>query len=81
MQERRLPKENVLLVDVGANIGALSLATAALGFSVLAFEPMHANLWALRHSLCANAAGLRGRVALVPKVGKRVVTCPNKGTL
>lgn len=73
MQERRLPKEGVLLVDVGANIGALSLAVAAHGFSVLAFEPMPANVLALRHSLCANEPELRRRVVLVPKVRGRLI--------
>jgi hypothetical protein len=67
-QERRLPRSQVALLDIGANLGSHTMAAAAHGFRVLAFEPMHVNLMALRHTLCANP-GLAGRVTLVPKVG------------
>ncbi len=68
MQAQGLEQKDVILMDVGANVGTHSLAAAAHGFSVLAFEPMHVNIVAIRHSLCANPA-LRKRVTLVPKVG------------
>lgn len=55
-------------MDVGANVGAYTLFAAAYGFSVLAFEPLHPNVLALRHSLCANPR-LMERVFLFDKVG------------
>ncbi|KAF5482167.1 hypothetical protein F2P56_002756 [Juglans regia] len=37
-------RENGLVVDVGANVGIASFAAAAMGFRVLAFEPVFENL-------------------------------------
>jgi FkbM family methyltransferase len=68
MQAWNLPKEDVLLMDIGANVGAHTMGVAAHGFSVLAFEPMHINVMSLRHTLCANPR-LQERVTLIPRVG------------
>lgn len=47
---------NGTLVDVGANIGYHTLLFAARGYHVLAVEPMHRNVEALKASLCLNPA-------------------------
>ena len=54
------------MIDIGANLGTFSLAAAAMGFSVYAFEPMLTNIRAVRQSLCANK--FNDRVALIEKV-------------
>ena len=48
---RRTP----VFLDIGANVGSYSLAAAAHGHRVLAFEPLTLNAIALRRSLCRNA--------------------------
>jgi len=48
-----LPADS-LFVDIGANIGWHSLLALSLGHTVIAFEPMLANIKLLRHSLCLN---------------------------
>ncbi|KAG1653188.1 hypothetical protein FOA52_008492 [Chlamydomonas sp. UWO 241] len=53
-----------LFVDVGANIGSISLAVAAHGHTVVAFEGMPRNADMLHSSLCANP-DLMPRVTLV----------------
>jgi FkbM family methyltransferase len=63
-------REDIIFLDIGANVGAHTLAVAAHGFQVLAFEPMSINIQCLRHSLCLNPQ-LRSRITLVPKVGDR----------
>lgn len=61
-----LRREEVFLLDVGANIGWFSLNAAAAGYSVISFEPMASNLEALRRTLC-GAPGLQSRVTLFAK--------------
>lgn len=46
--------EPALMVDVGANIGWMSLSVASAGFKVISVEALHDNLMMLRNSLCAN---------------------------
>lgn len=48
-----LPRDS-LFVDVGANLGWHSLLALSLGHTVIAFEPMEANVELLKHSLCLN---------------------------
>jgi len=43
-----------VFVDVGANIGAFSLAVSKAGYQVYAFEGMPQNIRMLRGTLCAN---------------------------
>jgi FkbM family methyltransferase len=52
-----------LLVDVGGNVGLAALPVAALGFRVIAFEPVPSNLRAFSLSVCFN--GFADRVTLV----------------
>lgn len=54
-------------MDLGSGQGACSLAAAAHGFRVIAFEPLKVNHGALRLSLCANP-GMGERVTLFSKV-------------
>lgn len=48
-----LPTDS-LVVDIGANVGWHTLLALSLGHSVIAFEPMGANIKLLKHSLCLN---------------------------
>ncbi|GAB4816603.1 hypothetical protein N2152v2_003649 [Parachlorella kessleri] len=74
-QARGLKQQELIFIDIGANIGAHSMVVAASGFAVLAFEPLHVNIMSLRHTLCANPA-LLPRVALIPKgLGNRTEAC------
>ena len=66
MQRTQFPRSEIVLIDIGANLGTFSLAAAAMGFSVYAFEPMLTNIRAVRQSLCANK--FNDRVALIEKV-------------
>ncbi|GAB4819333.1 hypothetical protein N2152v2_006379 [Parachlorella kessleri] len=71
----KLDPKDIYFLDIGANVGVYTLFMAAYGFSVIAFEPLHVNVMALRHSLCANP-GLRERVTLVTKaLGNESHTC------
>lgn len=56
--------EHRMFLDVGANIGYLSLMHAFAGYQVVAVEAMEQNRAALRTSLCLNP-GLNHRVTLV----------------
>ena len=51
---RRLRGTRAQLIDIGANIGAFTLAAAADGHAVQAFEPMPTNAWMLHESLRRN---------------------------
>jgi FkbM family methyltransferase len=42
------------MLDIGANVGWHSVVAAALGFTVLAFEPMDRNVACIRRTLCEN---------------------------
>eukprot|EP00892_Ulva_mutabilis_P003936 jgi/Ulvmu1/1914/UM012_0074.1 len=54
-----------ILVDVGANLGVFTVAAAALGFPVIAFEAMARNVDAIHQTLCWNPE-LRERITLFP---------------
>lgn len=74
-QDRGLERSDVYFLDIGANVGAYTLVVAAYGFSVLAVEPMHANAFALRHSMCLNRH-LKGNITLLHHgLGKRTQHC------
>jgi FkbM family methyltransferase len=45
---------NPVFLDIGANLGCFSLAIAALGYNVIAFEGMPRNQMAIYSSLCAT---------------------------
>ena len=66
MQRTQFPRSEIVLIDIGANLGTFALAAAANGFSVYAFEPMLTNIRAVRQSICAN--GFTDRITIVEKV-------------
>lgn len=54
LKEQRQHGRPPRFVDVGANVGALSVPIAAAGYEVHSFEAMEQNLLLLRSSICAN---------------------------
>jgi FkbM family methyltransferase len=61
--------------DVGANIGYYSFLFAAAGYTVVAFEPLPANLAAFRATLCLNP-DLARRITLLPVgLSNQAATC------
>ena len=59
---------DVVLLDVGANIGWFAINAAALGYTVFAFEPMAKNIGAICRTLCDNP-DLQSRLTLITTVG------------
>lgn len=70
------------LLDIGANLGVFSLAAAAFGYPVRAFEALPRNAQAIYQTLCWNPQ-LQERVTLFPyalgeeEVACRVMSLPN----
>lgn len=62
-----LESSAVVFLDVGANIGWHSIYAAAVGYTVLAFEPMLKNIGAMRRTLCQNPE-LQQRLTLISTV-------------
>ncbi|WOK91867.1 hypothetical protein Cni_G00558 [Canna indica] len=52
-------KDSGVVVDVGANVGMATFAVAAMGFRVVAFEPVFENLQRICDGLFLNRAGDR----------------------
>jgi hypothetical protein len=50
-------RDNGVVVDVGANVGMASFAAAAMGFRVLAFEPVFENLQRICDGIYLNRVG------------------------
>ena len=50
----RMPKEPKCIIDVGANIGCISLIAARRGANVFAFEPYSENYETLKHNVEVN---------------------------
>ena len=71
LQDRALPPSDVYFVDIGANVGWFTHNVAAMGYSVVAFEPTTPNALAIRQTMC-DVPLLHSRISLVNKVrGKR----------
>lgn len=56
LEKRKTEGLEGLVVDVGANVGMASFAAAAMGFRVLAFEPVFENLQRICDGLFLNRA-------------------------
>ena len=54
------------VIDVGANVGIFSVASAVVGLRVVAFEPVPHNHEGINRMVCANAVEARPRIAVVP---------------
>ena len=64
-----------VFLDIGANVGAFTIAIAALGYDVIAFEGLARKQLALYTSLCASP-DLAARVTLCPEaLGARETDC------
>lgn len=50
----RMPKEPKCVIDIGANIGCISLVSAKRGSNVIAFEPCNENYETLRYNVAVN---------------------------
>ncbi|PIA56146.1 hypothetical protein AQUCO_00700477v1 [Aquilegia coerulea] len=57
--EKMKTKSNGYVVDVGANVGMATFAAAAMGFKVLAFEPVFENLQRICDGMFFNRVGDR----------------------
>lgn len=57
--------DDVVLFDVGANLGWFAINAAALGYTVFAFEPVDYNIGAIRRTLCEAPPQLQSRFTLV----------------
>ena len=67
-QDQALPPSDVYFVDIGANVGWFTHNVAAMGYSVVAFEPTTPNALAIRQTMC-DIPLLHSRISLVNKVG------------
>jgi FkbM family methyltransferase len=74
-----IPLANLTFVDIGANIGWLSLNMAALGAKVIAFEPMQENIKLLKSTLKKKMNvenGISDRITLYEHgLGAKEETC------
>jgi len=77
--KHKLPLSDLTFIDIGANIGWLSLNMAALGVKVLAFEPMEENIKLLKKTLNRTVnidSGVSARITLYEYgLGKKEETC------
>ncbi|TFJ86676.1 hypothetical protein NSK_002330 [Nannochloropsis salina CCMP1776] len=68
-------RDELVMLDVGGNLGAYTLCLATAGFRVLTFEPMRRNIQAIREGICRNS-GLKERVILLEKgLAEKEETC------
>lgn len=57
LEEMRASGRGGIVVDVGANVGMATFAASAMGFTVLAFEPVFENLQRICEGVFFNRAG------------------------
>jgi FkbM family methyltransferase len=60
------PKGSTIFLDVGANIGSCSLLALATGATVIAFEPLPANLYYFHESIASLNPQWKNRLTLWP---------------
>ena len=51
---KNVTKDNIYILDIGANVGWYTLFLGKLGYKILAFEPSDVNMYMLRKSFCLN---------------------------
>ena len=51
---KNVTKDNIYILDIGANIGWYTLFLGKLGYKILAFEPSDVNMYMLRKNFCLN---------------------------
>ena len=51
---KNVTKDNIYILDIGANVGWYTLFLGKLGYKILAFEPSDVNIYMLRKSFCLN---------------------------
>eukprot|EP00560_Eucampia_antarctica_P007374 CAMPEP_0197827868 /NCGR_PEP_ID=MMETSP1437-20131217/4557_1 /TAXON_ID=49252 ORGANISM="Eucampia antarctica, Strain CCMP1452" /NCGR_SAMPLE_ID=MMETSP1437 /ASSEMBLY_ACC=CAM_ASM_001096 /LENGTH=402 /DNA_ID=CAMNT_0043428877 /DNA_START=144 /DNA_END=1352 /DNA_ORIENTATION=+ len=77
--KHEIPLSDLTFIDIGANIGWISMNMAALGVKVLAFEPMEENIRLLKKTLnnIVNIeSGVSGRITLYEHgLGTKEETC------
>ena len=62
------------LVDIGANLGTVTIPIASAGFDVVSFEPAQPNLEKLKLNICAN--NLEHKISVIPlALGIRATRC------
>jgi FkbM family methyltransferase len=52
LAQKKNPGKEVVMIDVGANLGWYTLGISASGYRVLSFEPLGSNIHALRYEMC-----------------------------
>lgn len=77
--KHKIPLSDLTFIDIGANIGWISMNMAALGVKVLAFEPMEENIRLLKKTLNNTVnieSGVSGRITLYEHgLGTKEETC------
>lgn len=78
-EKHTIPLANLTFIDIGANLGWLSLNMAALGVKVIAFEPMEENIKLLKYTLNKTMNvenGISSRITLYEHgLGEKEETC------
>lgn len=71
----RNPDSQIVLLDIGANLGLYSFLAAKLGYKVYAFEPMNENIDAMRYMMCKDNDLARNIVLLEYGLGETEEEC------
>ena len=53
-KKKKLPKNKIIILDIGANIGWYSLVLGKIGYELLSFEVSNINNYILRKNFCLN---------------------------
>jgi len=69
----KLPPNDVVFLDIGANVGSYSLSMASYGYSVIAFEAFADNIELIQASICEN--NFEDLISLLGKDWGRIPQC------
>lgn len=53
-EKKKLPKNNITMVDIGANVGWYSFTLGKAGYEIISFEASHNNAYILKKNFCYN---------------------------